>query len=130
MQTNPKDQAREIVRISGVDARKCMKCGKCSAACPAFNEMDVHPHSMVKMVEEGNIQKLLNTRSFYKCLSCFACVERCPRSVEPAKLMEALRLADIRRQGANHMDADDIPGLLNDMLPQQLIVSVLRKYSK
>lgn len=127
---NFKEEAREIVRISGVDARKCMKCGKCSAVCPSFDEMDVHPHRIVKMVEEGNIQALLASRSFYKCVSCFACMERCPRSVEPAKLVEALRLASIRRQGANHMDADDIPGLLDEALPQQLIVSALRKYSK
>ena len=34
----------EIRAIAGVDTRKCMKCGKCSASCPAYNEMDIRPH--------------------------------------------------------------------------------------
>ena len=33
-----------ITDISGVNPRKCMKCGKCSATCPAFDAMDYHPH--------------------------------------------------------------------------------------
>ena len=35
--------AQRIREISGVDTRKCMKCGKCSASCPAYNEMDIRP---------------------------------------------------------------------------------------
>ena len=59
-----------------------------------------------------------------------ACVDRCPRGVEPAKLVEAVRLEVIRQQGANHLKADDIPNLLDEDIPQQAIVSALRKYSK
>ena len=73
---------------------------------------------------------LMQSESIYKCLSCFACVDRCPRGVEPAKLVEAVRLAVIRQKGANHMTADDIPALLDDDMPQQAIMSAMRKYSK
>ena len=88
-----------IARISGVNPRKCMRCGKCTASCPAFDEMEYHPHQFVSMVENGRIDELLASRGIYTCLSCFACVERCPRNVEPAKLIEAVRLAVIRKQG-------------------------------
>ena len=44
-----------ISRISGVNPRKCMRCGKCTASCPAFDEMDYHPHQFVSMVENGRI---------------------------------------------------------------------------
>ena len=57
-------------------------------------------------------------------------MDRCPRNVEPAKLVEALRLMVIRRQGANHLTPDDIPAQLDDDIPQQALVSALRKYSK
>lgn len=120
----------EIIRISGVNPKKCMRCGKCSATCPAYDEMEYHPHQFVYMVESGDIQPLLDSKSLYQCLTCFACVERCPRGVEPAKLVEAVRLAVIRKQGANHLKADDIPALLDEEMPQQAIVSALRKYSK
>jgi len=119
-----------ILRISGVNTRKCMKCGKCSAACPAFNEMDIHPHQFVSMVEKGDIEALMESKSLWICLSCFTCVERCPRNVEPAKLIEAVRLAAIRKQGENYLKADDIPLLLDENIPQQAIVSAFRKYSK
>ena len=119
-----------ISRFFGVNSRKCMRCGKCTASCPAFDEMDYHPHQFVSMVENGRIDELLRSRGIYLCLSCFACVERCPRNVEPAKLIEAVRLAVIRQQGKNHLPAEKIPQLLDDELPQQAITSAFRKYKR
>ena len=126
-----KDAVREnILRISGSNVKKCMKCGKCSGTCPAYDEMEYHPHQFVYMVESGDIEPLLESDSLYRCLTCFACVDRCPRSVEPAKLVEAVRLAAIRRQGANRLKADDIPAMLDEDIPQQALVSAFRKYAK
>ena len=120
----------DILRISGVNPQKCMQCGKCSGACPSYDEMEYHPHQFVAMVRKGQIEKLMESDSIYKCLSCFACLERCPRNVEPSKLIEAVRVAVIRQQGKNHMSADDIPAKLDDKIPQQALVSAMRKYSK
>ena len=130
MSSTNKVSRENIERISGVNPLKCMRCGKCSATCPAYDEMNYHPHQFVYMVEKGDIDKLMADDSIYKCLSCFACIERCPRQVEPAKLVEAVRLACIRRQGENHLKADSVPGLLDPELPQQAIVSAFRKSSK
>lgn len=124
------NKTEQVLRSSGVDVRKCMRCGKCTATCPAFDEMEYHPHQFVYMVEKGEIEKLAASPSIYKCLSCFACVDRCPRGVEPAKLVEAVRLTVIREQGKNHFKADDIPAMLDEDMPQQLFVTALRKYSK
>lgn len=120
----------DILRMSGVNPRKCMKCGKCSGTCPSYDEMEFHPHQFVYMVESGDIEPLMASNSIYKCLTCFACVERCPRQVEPAKLIEAVRLSVIRQQGQNHLKPDDIPAMLDEDLPQQAIVSAMRKYAK
>ena len=120
----------ELIRQSGVNPKKCMKCGKCSATCPAYDEMEYHPHQFVSMVESGDIEPLLNSESLYKCLSCFACIDRCPRGVEPAKLVEAVRLEAIRKQNNNRRTANDIPALLDEDVPQQLLVSAFRKYTK
>ena len=128
---NEKDRMKEqILRTSGVDPLRCMRCGKCSGTCPSYDEMEYHPHQFVYMVETGDIEPLLASQSLYKCLTCFACVDRCPRNVEPAKLVEALRLMVIRKQGENHLTPDDIPALLDEEIPQQALVSALRKYSK
>ena len=120
----------EILRISGVDPKKCMKCGKCSATCPAYDEMEYHPHQFVSMVRKGRIEELMASKSIYMCLSCFACIERCPRNVEPAKLVEAVRLAVVRQKGMSHMTPTDVPSMLDPDLPQQAIVTAMRKYNK
>ena len=127
---NNKYLREELIRQSGVNPKKCMKCGKCTATCPAFDEMEYHPHQFVSMVESGDIEPLLNSESLYKCLSCFACVDRCPRGVEPAKLVEAVRLSVIRKQGQNRLLADNVPAIIDEDVPQQLLVSAFRKYSK
>ena len=127
---NNKYLREEIIRISGVDVSKCMRCGKCSATCPAYDEMEYHPHQFVNMVESGDIQPLLDSQSLYKCLSCFACIDRCPRGVQPAKVVEAVRLMATRKQGNNHMTPDDVPAMIDEDTPQQLLVSAFRKYTK
>ena len=127
---NKKYLQEEIIRMSGVNPKKCMRCGKCSATCPAYDEMEYHPHQFVNMVESGDIEALMASKSIYKCLSCFACIDRCPRGVEPAKLVEAVRLSVIRQQGANHLTPNMIPAMLDEDMPQQAIVSAFRKYTK
>ncbi len=130
MHNSNKKLQEEIIRMSGVNPKKCMRCGKCTATCPAFDEMEYHPHQFVAMVENGDIEPLLKSESLYRCLTCFACVDRCPRNVEPAKLVEAVRLSVIRKKDANHLKADDIPAMLDEDIPQQALVSAFRKYTK
>lgn len=120
----------EITAISGTNPLRCMRCGRCSAACPAYDEMEYHPHQFVAMIEKGEIDKLMASQSIYKCMSCLACIERCPRNVQPARLIEAVRLAVIRKQGGSHLVPDDVPALLDPDLPQQALVSAYRKFTK
>ena len=120
----------DILAISGVDPKKCMRCGKCSATCPAYDEMEYHPHEFVAMVEKGEIDKLMESKSLYLCMSCMACIQRCPRQVEPAKLIEAVRAAVIRQKERTHLLPDALPAMLDPELPQQAIVSAMRKYTR
>ena len=123
-------QSELIKEISGVNPLKCMKCGKCSASCPSFNEMDIKPHQFVSYVQNEDIEALIQSKSIWKCLSCFACVERCPRGVKPGKLIDAARQVLIRQRGQEGLTANDIPALLDDETPQQLIMSAFRKYRR
>ena len=111
---NTQNAAERIKEISGVNPLKCMKCGKCSATCPAFNEMDIKPHQFVTYVQNGDIEALAQSKSLWKCLSCFACVERCPRDVKPGKLIDAARQLVVRERGQNYLTADEIPELLDE----------------
>lgn len=123
-------QAELVKEISGVNPLKCMKCGKCSASCPSFNEMDIKPHQFVSYVQNENIEALAESKSLWKCLSCFACVERCPRGVKPGKLIDAARQVVIRQRGQEGLSPDEIGSLLDEDIPQQLLVSAFRKYRR
>ena len=125
--SNPVELIKEI---SGVNPLKCMKCGKCSASCPSYNEMDIKPHQFVSYVQNGDVEALVNSQSLYKCLSCFACIERCPRNVQPGKLIDAARQLVIRQRGQQYLSADEIPRLLDEETPQQLLMSAFRKYRR
>ena len=106
-----------IKEISGCDPYKCMKCGKCSGSCPAFNEMDVKPHQFASYIINGDIESLVNSKSLWKCLTCFACIEAARQLVE-------------RERGGDYLQAEDIPELLDDDVPQQLLVSAYRRYRR
>ena len=126
-----RDHFREtVLRVSGVNPKKCMKCGKCSGTCPNYGAMEYHPHQFVAMVERGDIEPLMNSRSIYMCLSCMACVERCPRGVEPGKLIEAVRVIKLRSQDVDGKGPNDIPELIDDDTPQQLLMAAMRKYHR
>lgn len=122
--------AQRIKEISGANPAKCMKCGKCSATCPAYDEMDIKPHQFVSYVLNNDVETLANSKSLWKCLSCFACVERCPRGVQPGKIIDAARQLVVRQVGGNYLQPEEIPELLDEDLPQQLLVSAFRRYRR
>ena len=124
------ERIENLNRLSGTDVRKCMKCGKCSGRCPAFKDMDIKPHQFVSMLCRGKVDELLESKAIWNCLSCMACVERCPRGVAPAAVVEAVRDTVVRMQGANGIKAEDIPPIVDELIPQQLLVSAYRKYNK
>ena len=117
-----------IREISGVNPLKCMKCGKCSASCPSFNEMDIKPHQFVTYVINDDVEQLAKSEAAWKCLSCFACIERCPRDVQPGRLIDAARQLLIRQRGQQGLTAEEVPALLDEEMPQQLLMSAFRKY--
>ena len=125
-----KEKAELLKKLSGTNVEKCMKCGKCSGRCPMFNEMDIKPHQFVSMLGKGKIDELLQSKAIWNCLSCMACVERCPRGVAPAAVIEAVRDTVVRMQGANGIKAEEIPAIVDEFIPQQLLVSAYRKYNK
>ena len=124
------EYANEIKRLSGTDVAKCMKCGKCSGRCPAFKDMDIKPHQFVTLLGKGKVDVLMESKSIWNYLSSMACVERCPSGVAPASVIEAVRATVVGMQGKNGIKAEDIPPIVDELIPQQLLVSAYRKYNK
>lgn len=95
----------------GVDVSLCYQCGKCSAGCPAAFAMERTVRQIVRMMQLGLIKEALSSYSIWACASCETCSTRCPRKVDPAKVMEALRI-EAKKAG---LVADKKADLFNDL---------------
>ena len=128
--TELEKRIEEIKEMSGSDPYKCMRCGKCTASCPAYSEMDIKPHQFASYIIRGDFDELIESKAAWKCLGCFACIERCPRDVQPGKLVDATRQIVARSRGGDYLQPEEVPELLTEDLPQQLLVSAFRRYRR
>lgn len=78
-------------RIDGVPLQRCYHCRKCSAGCPVASYMDHNPNKVIKMIQNGRRDEVLNSSTIWLCLSCETCVTRCPNEVDIARMMDTLR---------------------------------------
>ena len=78
-------------RIGGVPIQSCYHCRKCTAGCPIAFAMEYNPDQIIKMIQMGMRDKVLNSSSIWLCASCETCVTRCPNEVDIARMMDVLR---------------------------------------
>lgn len=76
---------------SGQDVTTCYQCGNCTAGCPASFAYDRQVSQIMRGVQLGLKDEVLNTRSIWMCLSCSTCSLRCPNNIDVAAVMETLR---------------------------------------
>jgi len=117
-----KDRVNEL---SGENVDLCFQCGACSSGCPMTQEMDYLPSKIIRMVQLG-LEEALESKTIWVCTTCFNCEVSCPRGIDIANVMEALRQLVLRKK-YNRVSLDDLsPEELRD-LPQIAIVSNQRK---
>lgn len=85
------DFVREVMKRSGQNILECYQCGKCSAGCPLRYQMDLQPNQIMRLVQLGMREELFDNKTIWMCISCETCTTRCPREMEPARVMDALR---------------------------------------
>lgn len=89
------------------------------------NEMDYLPSKIIRMAQLG-LEDALETKTIWVCSTCFNCEVRCPRGIDIANVMEALRQLMLR-QKYDRVSLDELtPEELRD-LPQIALVSNMRK---
>jgi heterodisulfide reductase subunit C len=90
----------EIESLAGTNLHDCYQCGKCSAGCPMAESMDVLPNRLIRLLQLGQTEKAIGAESIWKCVSCMTCTARCPKSVDCAGVMDALRQIAFERGAA------------------------------
>ena len=78
-------------KIDGVPLQRCYHCRKCTAGCPLAFAMEYNPNKVIKMIQMGRRNEVLNSATIWLCASSETCITRCPNEVDIARMMDALR---------------------------------------
>jgi len=122
LETSRRPFISSLLEESGTDVTECYQCGKCSAGCPLSHAMDYQPHQVMRLCQLGAREKVLNSSSIWLCAACMTCSARCPRDLDIASVMEALRRTALR-EGRRPKEA-------RVSLFHELFLSSLRNYGR
>lgn len=88
-----KDFVKKICTQAHVNLHNCYQCGKCSAGCPMAEAMDIPPQQIMRLLQMGKVNQVLEAESPWICAQCNTCSERCPQKVDTAAVMREVRRA-------------------------------------
>ncbi len=90
-----------VEHIAHTNVRDCYQCGKCSAGCPMAHAMEILPNQLIRLVQLGRIDKAMRADAVWQCVSCMTCATRCPKSVNCAGVLDALRQLSVAHDAAS-----------------------------
>jgi heterodisulfide reductase subunit C len=81
----------KLVQRVQADVRECYQCGNCSAGCPAAFTFDYTPNQVMRMLQVGLVDRVLDSKAVQLCVQCLTCTARCPRNIDIAGIFEDLK---------------------------------------
>jgi quinone-modifying oxidoreductase subunit QmoC len=83
---------REDLQAFGLkDADKCFSCSTCTVYCPSSTPENPFPRKIVRYMQLGLEDKILQSPEPWLCYYCGDCSSQCPRGAEPGETMMAAR---------------------------------------
>jgi heterodisulfide reductase subunit C len=119
---------QKITELSGQNINLCYHCGICSGSCPNSAEIDLLPRKLMRMALMGQEQLVMSSRTPWICASCLTCTVRCPRLIDIARVMEAIRLITLR-DNIDYVRIREIPSEKIASLPPIALISSFRKHT-
>lgn len=80
-----------VKAISGIDISACLQCRKCTNGCPVSGFTSSSPSEIIKKLQLGAGEELLDSELIWTCASCATCFSRCPMEINMAEVIDALR---------------------------------------
>ena len=120
------DFIEKVRKLSGQNIYKCFQCGTCGGACPMSDQMDRLPRQIMRMAQFGLEDEVIDSKTCWTCASCHTCTVSCPRGIDLARVMEAIRLLTLRKN-ENFVEPSKLPAETLKELPQIAMVSCFRK---
>lgn len=121
-----RESIKKLNELSGENVKLCMQCATCTGMCPMAKEMECSPRKVMHLAQFGLHEQLAGINTYWKCASCHACTVKCPRGIDIAKVMEALR-QQVLRTNTNYIEPAKIPAETIAELPQIALVAGFRK---
>lgn len=81
----------QVSALSHQNVSRCYYCLRCSAGCPAAYAMDFAPAQILRMVQLGQKDALLQSSAIWLCIGCETCGTRCPNEIHAGAVIDALR---------------------------------------
>lgn len=116
----------KIAELSGQNIYKCFQCGTCGGGCPMSGHMETIPRKVMRMAQLGMEESVLESKTCWSCASCHTCTVNCPRGLDMARVMEAIRLLTLRKN-VNLVEPSQMSTEKVKKLPQIALVSCFRK---
>lgn len=121
--------AKKVELISGQNLFACYQCGNCTAGCPVAFAMEMGPHELIRSILLGLEEEILGINTFWLCASCLQCTSRCPKGIDIARLMDAVRTVVLRRrERKDHIHLSEFQEGFLEKVPQIALVSGFRKF--
>jgi len=92
------DLADKIQEARGENVYLCYQCKRCTAGCPVALYFDLTPHQILRAVQFGQKDLVLNSRTIWLCAQCEACATRCPQDIDITAIMDELKIM-ARKEG-------------------------------
>ncbi|MFA6000530.1 MAG: 4Fe-4S dicluster domain-containing protein [Thermoleophilia bacterium] len=83
---------REIERRSGERVSACYQCGRCTSTCTGAFAFDYPPHRIMRLLQLGQVEEVLNSRTAQLCFDCMTCSSRCPMTIDVAYVIETAKM--------------------------------------
>jgi ferredoxin/nitrate reductase gamma subunit len=83
--------AEELAHFGGQTLNKCFNCGNCTAVCGLSKDQTVFPRKIIRYLQLGLEERLLESPEPWLCYYCGTCSDTCPREAQPGELMMAAR---------------------------------------
>ena len=80
-----------VQNSTGIKVSSCYQCKKCTNGCPVTFAMDIYPDQIIRLIQMGQYQKVLNCNTIWICAACETCTTRCPNEVDIAGTMDYLK---------------------------------------
>lgn len=81
----------DIAAFGGERLNRCFNCGTCTAVCALSQGDTVFPRRIIRFLQVGLEDRLLESPEPWLCYYCGTCTDTCPRDAQPGELMMATR---------------------------------------